>query len=532
MCGRAAPQTGRRGGGFEERGFDGNAGTWLKATGQYDVKGSHMIRSFIVRNRIFTVALLLAALVRAITAVAFRPAIWFGGDSADYLAVALRMRPDLSRMSGYGIMLFILRPLHSVMAVVAVQHVMGLLIGLGIYLLLHERFGLPGWGATLAAVPVLFDAYQIELEHEVLSDVLFEFLIMAALFLALWRWRDRPAWADITAGLLVSLASLVRPIALPLLVVYLCYLLLRRARWRVFAATVIAAAVPIVLYATWFDANYHIKNLTSSQGVYLWSRTMSFANCQVIKPPADEMALCPPSDGRRLAASSYIWNQDSPLTNIPGGRFSAHKNRLALDFARRAIVAQPGGYATAVLHDFMLSFYWNRPPHPSAFTAEKYQFSAAERVWVSPDLGTMGGGTVRTDQRAYTGAPSSATRAYEPYAGIMRAYQRFIYLRGSLLGIILLIGLAAIVRWWRGGGIRRLRDWGGPALLPWITAVGLLFVPVATGDFDLRYVVPAVPAACLAAALAFARVDTAADAAQVSAPAGSRAAGAAAAGQP
>jgi hypothetical protein len=483
-----------------------------------------MFRSFVARNRIFTVALVLAALVRAITAVAFRPAIWFGGDSAGYLAVALRMRPDVSRMSGYGIMLFILRPLHSVMAVVAVQHVMGLLIGLGIYLLLHERFGLPGWGATLAAVPVLFDAYQIELEHEVLSDVSFAFLITAALFGALWWRRDRPAWADITAGLLFSLASLVRPIALPLLGVYLCYLLIRRARWRVFGATVIAAALPIALYAAWFNANYHAMNLTRAQGVFLWSRTMSFANCAVIKPSAGEVALCPPANGSRLAASSYIWIKDSPLTNIPGDRFSARKNRLAFDFALRAIIAQPGDYAAAVLHDFMLSFYWNRPPHPSAFTAEKYEFSAAERIWVTPNLRTMGGGTLRTDQQAYTGAPSSTTRTYEPFAGIMRAYQRFIYLRGTLLGIILLIGLAAIVRSWRDGGIRRLRDGGGPALLPWVTAVGLLLVPVATTDFDLRYVVPAVPVACLAAALAFARVDTTA-AAQVSAPAaGSRAA--------
>src|SRR5260370_39354853 len=87
----------------------------------------------------------------------------------------------------------------------------------------------------------------------------------------------------------------------------------------------------------------------------------------------------------------------------------------------------------------------------------------------------------------------------------MRGYQRFVYLRGPLLAIILLIGFAAIVRSWLGGGIRRLREWGGPALLPWLTAVGLLLTPVATAAFDLRYVVPAVPVACIAAALAFVR---------------------------
>ena len=43
--------------------------------------------------------------------------------------------------------------LSGVIAVVAVEHVMGLLIGLAIYLLLRRRFALPGWGATLAAWP-------------------------------------------------------------------------------------------------------------------------------------------------------------------------------------------------------------------------------------------------------------------------------------------------------------------------------------------------------------------------------------------
>lgn len=472
------------------------------------MKGLSAVRAFPGNNRTFTAALLLAAAVRAVIMLAFRPALWFGGDSASYVAVALRLHPDVSRASGYGLMLLILRPLHSFAAIAAVQHVLGLAAGLAIYLLLRERFGLPGWGATLAAVPVLFDAYQLELEHEVMSDAAFEFLVVAALFVALWWWRQPRAWADVTAGALLAIAAIIRPIGLPLLLVYLGYLLLRRVRWRVFGTTLAICALPLVAYLAWFYLAFHMVGFTRSDGIILWSRTMSFANCAVIKPPADEAALCPPAGGPRLAASSYIWVPQSPLNAIRGGRFSAQKNHLALGFALRAITAQPAGYATAVLHDLMLSFYWNRPPHPSAFTAEKYQFAAAERVWASPSLRTPGGGTLRGDQRLYAG-PSSATRAYEPYAGLARGYQRQVYLRGTLLGIILLVGLAAIVRSWRGRGIRRRSGWGGPALLPWLTAVGLLLVPVATVDFDLRYVVPAVPVACLAAALAFVRRDKA-----------------------
>jgi hypothetical protein len=469
------------------------------------------IRAFPGHNRTFMVALLLAAAVRAVATLAFRPALWFGGDSASYVAVALRGQPDISRVSGYGLFLRILRPFHSFMLVVAVQHLLGLLMGLAIYVVLRKRFWLPGWGATLAAVPVLFDAYQIQLEHEILSDVVFEFLVVAAIVVALWWRRDRPAWADVTAGLLLALSATVRPIGLPLLALYICYLLLRRVRWQVFGVTVLVSVLPIVMYLAWFDSALHMVNLTRSNGVFLWSRTMSFANCSVIKPPADEAVLCPPS-GPRLGASSYIWVAQSPLNKIPGGRFTAKKNSLAQSFALRAIAAQPTGYAAAVGHDFMLSFYWNRPQHPSPYTADKYQFATATRLWVSPSLGTQGGSTLSADQRAYSHAPSSATKAHEPYAGFMRGYQRFVYLRGTLLGIVLLIGFAAIVRSWLGGGIRRLRDWGGPALLPWLTAVAVLLVPVATTDFDLRYVVPSVPVACLAAALAFVRATGGPDA--------------------
>jgi len=41
-------------------------------------------------------------------------------------------------------------------------------------------------------------------------------------------------------------------------------------------------------------------------------------------------------------------------------------------------------------------------------------------------------------------------------------------------------------------------------MLPWITAVALLVTPIAVADFDYRYLIPALPFACVAAGLAFA----------------------------
>ena len=109
---------------------------------------------------------------------------------------------------------------------------------------------------------------------------------------------------------------------------------------------------------------------------------------------------------------------------------------------------------------------------------------------------TAGGGTVAGDQAAYDGGHLSGaapTRAVQPFASWLVSYQRYAYLRGTLLGVILLGGLVVMI-------VRR-RGLGG---LPWAFAVTILLVPPLVADFDLRYLVPAVPIACLAAALAFA----------------------------
>jgi hypothetical protein len=263
-------------------------------------------------------------------------------------------------------------------------------------------------------------------------------------------------------------------------------------------AAILAGALPVAAYAAWFDLHEHEFSLTRSDGVYLWSRTMSFANCAVIRPPASERTLCPPA-GPRIASSLYIWSGTSPLLRMPGGRFSARTNALALNFALRAIAAQPGGYAAAVGHDFALSFRWNRPVHPDAGIVDRYQFSDATTAWVPATMRTPGGGTVASDQAAYDGGPlhGAPTRAVQPFASWLVSYQRYAYLPGTLLGVILLGGLVVM--------IGRRRALGG---LPWAFAVTILLVPPLIADFDLRYLVPAVPAACLAAALAFAPRST------------------------
>src|SRR2546430_12939 len=162
--------------------------------------------------------------------------------------------------------------------------------GVMIYALLR-RYGLPGWGATLAALPVLLDAYQVELEHEILPSATFGFLVMAAITLTLWWRRDRPLWATVVAGFVLAAAATLWPVGLPVLIVFLLYLTVRRVGWRAFGAAAAAGAVSLAGYVLWFHGHYGRYALSNSDSIYLWSRTMTFANCAVIRPPADELVL-------------------------------------------------------------------------------------------------------------------------------------------------------------------------------------------------------------------------------------------------
>jgi hypothetical protein len=462
---------------------------------------------FLARNWLFGAALAAGLCLRLLTVLGFPPAIWFAGDSISYVNSALYHSPAISRVSGYSLLLIVLRPLRSFAVVTGAQHLMGLSIGVMIYALLRRR-GLPRWGATAGALPVLLDAYQIQLEQEMLPDIFFAFLVAGAVTLCVW-WPDdkRPAWAGAVAAAALGLSAVVWPVGMPLLILLLVIMVVRKAGWRAVTAAVLAGTVPLLLYVAWFDREHHRIAFNTSSGIFLWARTMTFADCSVIRPPADERPLCPgkPLD-QRQTASLWIWQKHTPLSRMPR-KFSARTNALAGNFARRAILAQ------AVLDGFALTFTWDRPPRPTPLMSQRYNFTLATHNW--DHTGTPRAAAIVRVQHQYTGGHLAFTRAVRPMSSIMIAYQRVMYLRGTMTGVLLLLGLAAVARRLRGGGYRRRREWGGPALFPWLTGLAVLLVPVMTADFSLRYVVPAVPVISLAAALLFLRPTTQAAASEV-----------------
>ncbi|MDF5758987.1 hypothetical protein [Spongiactinospora sp. TRM90649] len=426
---------------------------------------------------LFAVVLGLAALLRVVTMLGYRPAQLYWGDSFSYLYLAVHPEPSTGfRPPGYPLLLALLRPFESVGVVVGVQHAMGLGVGLMIYAMLR-RASLPGWAATLPAVPGLFDASFLRLEHAVLSDMMLIFLVVAALAVVGRAVTSLSTGAGVAAGLLLALAGLTRTVAVPLLGLFLVVLAVRRAGWRPLAAMAVAGLLPLAAYATWYHAHHGRFALSGSDGVALWARTMTFADCAVIRPPAAEARLCP--NGTVVdAASEYVWAPGSAINLLPGGRDA--NNDLARSFALRAIAAQPLDYLAHVARDTALTFAWTPVPHPKRVTPA---FGFARGDWALPDYPL-----VEQMRREYD-PDLRGLRSVEPWASFLIAYQYPAYLRGPFIGVILLLGgVGAVIA-------RRT------ALLPWLTALFLLVAPVAALDFDHRYVLPVIPVACLAAGM-------------------------------
>jgi len=444
-------------------------------------------------HRPFLVLLVLGAALRVAVQLSFPPAFVFS-DGPGYLGLVDELVPSSYRVVGYGMFLRALSWVSAdVWLVAVVQHLLGVATAALAYVLLR-RWRVGRWPAALATVPVLFDGMQLVLEHSVLTEVLFDLVVLAGVGALAWHPRPRfPTTA--LGGLLLGAAVCVRVVGEPLVVAAVIFCLLAATTWRdrlVHAVVVTAAfCVPVLGYATWYHHDHDAWALSDSGGRALYMRTTAWVDCSRLTLPDYERPLCPDEPiGKRLDPTDYGFHSPdaSHGLNPPAG---VSADDAMHDFAVRAIRAQPGDYARTVARDVAYNFWPTREDRYEYDTADKWSFARY------------------VDQEQLTGFTEPAYRSHggdlptvrEPGASWLATYGTKAYLWGPALLALFLLALGSLLV---PDHDRRVpRSLVGLLL---VVGGGLMVAPDVTAEFVWRYQLPAILLVPMAAALGWARL--------------------------
>ncbi|WP_448607855.1 phospholipid carrier-dependent glycosyltransferase [Geodermatophilus sp. URMC 60] len=434
------------------------------------------------RHAVFLVVLVLAAVARGYVTAAYSTALWFP-DSGTYVDRAAWVEPAIDRPWGYSAFLALLDPVTTFREVAVVQHVLGLAVMVLVYALLQRR-GVPRWLSVLAVLPLGFDAYLLDIEHFILAETLFVFLMALALVLLLVRERPGPLLVA-AVGVVLGLLTLTRTVGLFLVGVVFVYLvvrlLVRTLRWPAVVAFLGGVAAVLVPYAAWFGSVHGSFGLTDYTGHFLYGRVATFVQCEQLDVPERLQPLCPtqPPEERR-PGDQFVWFPDSPANAVVDGERVWSEDDLA-EFATIAITGQPWDYLRQLLSETVHYVEPGRVSGPQDTCPTWWAFPYPEPV------------------EQYDCTPVLAPGPYgydEEMVGNLRSYQRYFYTPGPVLGVCVLVGLGAL--------FLRRRDWRDrldPALLS-LVGLTLMAGPAATASFDFRYVLPTLAVLPPAAALA------------------------------
>jgi Dolichyl-phosphate-mannose-protein mannosyltransferase len=438
--------------------------------------------------------------LRIVVLFAYQPAL-FSPDSRLYLEESGDLQPSPNWPIAYAAFLRLL-PLGADVAVIPfVQHVFGLLVAALLYALML-RLGVSRWLAALAPAPVLLDAYQLNIEQYVLSEALFDLLLVAAAALLLWRRPLRIVPAGL-AGLLLAAAALTRGVAVfavvPVLLT-IAFLVARmplRAGLSRAAAFLAVFAVAVGGYVVWYHSVHGTYALAGHTGVRLYGRVAPWVDCSEFSVQSYERVLCPHQPvGERPRVFRLVWAKSSPIARLdpPPGMT---RSQVAGAFARRAILHQPLTYAGAVATDFGKSFLPTKETSSAGYRVAQWHFQETFPIPGYPP-------TWSTSPPVGFRQEESDGHVQRSLASFLRTYQSFGYTAGPLLALGLVLGLLA------AAGLGRARRSGlrSAAFLFCGLAVTLSLGSLAVVPFSWRYQLPQlvlVPPAAVLGVTAFTR---------------------------
>jgi len=375
---------------------------------------------------------------------------------------------DSYRTPGYPILLAAFRLLPGSTAAVTgtMQHLIGAAFAVAVLLVAWRFFGRAAGviaGALLAIAPL-----QLFVEHAVLPDLAFG--VVAGVVVALVAEaaaRDRaPTGFLIGAGLLVAVATYIKPNGLILVPLVPLVFLLARLGWRPgLRATGIFAATALVAVSPWVVRNWIREDtplLTTQGGAALWvvafdSDRMPFPSTE--GRPADERVAI------QAAQRARVYKLRAGLTPLTyaqvfsalraGGDSATEAANTMTAVALRAIEDHPGTYLDGARH--VLNMEWTR---------------SGDASWAS----------MRLDQSLRrTGAGIPAV------TDVVTDVAEIVF---DVWWILTLGGITAIALLFAPG--RRVRAGGATLVGAWL----LLSVGTAmTNTFDLRYVAQVAPLA-------------------------------------
>jgi 4-amino-4-deoxy-L-arabinose transferase-like glycosyltransferase len=371
-----------------------------------------------------------------------------------------------------------------------VQHAMGLAAGLFLYSTV-ARFVRRSWVALLPLLVVALAGSEIYLEHAALSETLYTLLVVVAIWCAARSYdsggRRAPGWLA-GAGILIGIATTVRPVAAFLAPVLVCWATATRGRGlrRLGAAVVatVAFAAPVGGYLIYQHSQIGTWGLTRIDGDILYARSAIFADCRNFTPPVGTERLCQPPGAPRLGpAWRYQDDSDSPAVRLFGQPAYGPPYRWPPDkklksFAVAAIENQPWQYIWTTAQGFV-----------------KY---------VAPSVGTklmMDGYDVFSGfhNPQFEAHARPVVEAYYPHhaivhhdLGAISAYGKAARVAGPVTGMLLAFMITGLV-------LTRGRRRAASALLG-ATTVVMLLVPVAFQFYSVRFATPAYgPLAAVAA---------------------------------
>ena len=434
----------------------------------------HRGRAALAGSALFAVLMTLGACLRLLVALAYQPALLLQRDAYAYLFQAGGAGPSGGfRPAVYPLVLEPLLLGHNLAVVPAVQHVAALGIA-GLLFALLRRSGAGPVASALGTAPLLLDPYQVDLEQYVLTETLFELLVIGALALLLWG-KPPSVPAAAAAGVLLVAAGLTRYAGLALIVPALIFLLVTRAGAARIVALAAAFAVPLAAYSA-VGRSLSSGGPGGKVGFFLYGRVAAFADCEGLDLAAGvRRHLCGPGPG---AEAGYFKLNDrlGDLIDRPDA------NRVLLGFSVRVIAHQPLAYSRAVGGD-LGRYFDTTPPQAEEPYADRWRFVTSITEAHPIRFVARRGGSPPAElgfEQTFT-----IDRRLASWLG---AYQRYVYTWGPLLGLVLLAGTAGAIM--AAGGQAPLAR---TAALFSAAGLVLLLFPVAVTVYHVRYVVPALP---------------------------------------